>query len=79
MCRCRLATGRSKATDAIEPAMNTIRWTMIPPPASATIPAATAASATGPKEEPGVKISPTASTAAITQISHPGTTLIVTT
>jgi hypothetical protein len=30
MWRCRLATGRNKATDAIEPAMNTINWTVIP-------------------------------------------------
>ena len=80
MCRCRRAIGRSKATEAIEPAMNTISWTRFRAPTSATIPAATAASATGPrKNSPGVKISPTASsTAAITQISHAGTTLIVT-
>ena len=44
--------------------VKTIHWSAAPPPASATIAATTAAIATGPRKNPSVNISPTASTPA---------------
>ena len=59
---CERAIGRSTSSDATDPAPKTISETTHPAPAAATIAAAPAASATGPrKNRPGVKISPTAS------------------
>ena len=69
--RWRRAIGRSTTSDASDIAMKTIHWAATPPPASATIAAATAATATGPRKKPSVRISPTAITpAAIIHMTH---------
>ena len=73
--RCERAIGLSTASEAIDPAANTSNVMNQPPPAAATIAAAPAASATGPrKKSPGVRISPIPRpTAMTTQINHEGT------
>src|SRR6266545_4002150 len=76
ICRWARAIGRTIASVASDPRMKTSTCSHAAPPRMATMPAGTAASATGPrKKSPGVASSPSASrTATIAQITQPAMT-----